>query len=1130
MSEHVWVIENIAPYLAGGLEGEEAERLEKHTANCTACAEVLEESRDLDHRLEDLFADARPGPGLEDRLIQGLRTPARARRKPWHPLVKKIAISVAALVLVAFVGLMMNQVVGDSRMPFGKKRSVVTNFLKQLKIFDNTRSMSSSKDEKQVDSPRGSYDNDGSITNGTQNQSWFSVNALDDSRWRKGTVDESIPKSGSQQGWGDTSYSFNAQVFSEMGRSGAVSVDGSMPRLSDKSERFSGLTDGTSSTILSFQDSEKAASFGFYPPKGLQDNMALGMPPIKSNEVDNKSGGAAHDVDGLKSPPQWDATPRVISESADEANGKSKDVSGFGKEVNKDNLARRQVPKYETPYSYTSNQPAPPTPTSGSGASGISYAPPAKPIASTGTKMTGSDNSKPQTADKEEKDGDKRSGFGSGGGEGKGQGRGEGKGDEKGEKKPGEEKKPSEGKDDLGKKQSEPGEPKPDPAPVVPAPAIQRKIIRSGDVEYEIDSFDSAVATITRLAGDPKRRGFVATVNSDKLPNGKVRGSVVVRVPPESLDDLLLEMRKELGKAGELKSQKIGSKEVTKEYYDLESRLKAARAMEERLLDIIKKGKGEIKDLLLAEKELGVWRTRIEEFEGELRYLSNLVSLSTLTITLYEKEIRAAYAIAETEHIRMNLEVEDVEKAQQQALTSITAAKGRITKAEMKQQSAGQYSAVIDFDVAAEGANALRDQLKKLGEVTVLDIDRLRKAEGGSNPPQDVKVERRDVQFSVTLRNVATVPPRETINLTLAAADVDAAYQKILAQAKKVMGRVVLSNLAQQRTNQTTGTIQVEIKTPEADAFLQTLKEAGDVLKIQSNENPDTANVTKSKRGFVISLLSLAQVEPRERHDLELAAKDVPTAFRAVQDAVVKAKGRIINATLNEQDRQNITAELDFDVRRVEESTIDAALKAGGDVFARKVTRSPDSDNVIDSKVRLVVKMVNAARLLPRETYTFVMEVSDVEKSADTLSAFVAEAKGRTAEAKIDKEKDGKVTAALAYYVNMGGAPILVEKVKGIGTVRVQRITRNPQVPDTDLAPARIEIILTNREMLVGEEGLWPQIRAGLKTSFTALSYSLMIIIIGLLAVLPWVLVIYAVIRLVTWRRRKTGTETPQGA
>src|SRR5207247_2011259 len=83
---------------------------------------------------------------------------------------------------------------------------------------------------------------------------------------------------------------------------------------------------------------------------------------------------------------------------------------------------------------------------------------------------------------------------------------------------------------------------------------------------------------------------------------------------------------------------RTGGQDATQAYTDLESRPRAARTMEQRLLEIIKSGKGEIKDLLLAEKELGVWRTKIEEYEGEKRYYDNLVSLSTLTITLVEKE------------------------------------------------------------------------------------------------------------------------------------------------------------------------------------------------------------------------------------------------------------------------------------------------------------------------------------------------------------------------------------------------------------------------------------------------------------------------------------------------------------
>ena len=79
------------------------------------------------------------------------------------------------------------------------------------------------------------------------------------------------------------------------------------------------------------------------------------------------------------------------------------------------------------------------------------------------------------------------------------------------------------------------------------------------------------------------------------------RSVPLVRVPTDALDGLVLDLRRELGKDGELKGLKIGSQDITKQYYDLESRLKAAKTMQERLLKIIADGKGEIKQLLEAE-------------------------------------------------------------------------------------------------------------------------------------------------------------------------------------------------------------------------------------------------------------------------------------------------------------------------------------------------------------------------------------------------------------------------------------------------------------------------------------------------------------------------------------------------
>src|SRR5439155_9996169 len=66
---------------------------------------------------------------------------------------------------------------------------------------------------------------------------------------------------------------------------------------------------------------------------------------------------------------------------------------------------------------------------------------------------------------------------------------------------------------------------------VATAATSGRKIIRNGQMEFEVDGFDSAAARVTRIANE--EGGFVSTTNSDRLPNGHVRGMLVLRVAPE---------------------------------------------------------------------------------------------------------------------------------------------------------------------------------------------------------------------------------------------------------------------------------------------------------------------------------------------------------------------------------------------------------------------------------------------------------------------------------------------------------------------------------------------------------------------------------------------------------------------
>src|SRR5207244_13287349 len=96
-----------------------------------------------------------------------------------------------------------------------------------------------------------------------------------------------------------------------------------------------------------------------------------------------------------------------------------------------------------------------------------------------------------------------------------------------------------------------------------PAPEVaNRKLIRNATVELEIVSFDDAVQKITAFANE--ERGYVATTNSQKQANGKLRGQVIVKVLPENLDRFLQKVRG----LGELKKQMLGTNDGTKRDFD----------------------------------------------------------------------------------------------------------------------------------------------------------------------------------------------------------------------------------------------------------------------------------------------------------------------------------------------------------------------------------------------------------------------------------------------------------------------------------------------------------------------------------------------------------------------------------
>jgi len=148
-------------------------------------------------------------------------------------------------------------------------------------------------------------------------------------------------------------------------------------------------------------------------------------------------------------------------------------------------------------------------------------------------------------------------------------------------------------------------------------------------------NFDEAVAHIlnnTNTAG-----GYVQTSNiSGKSIQANSyeesrRGEFILRIPKAKFDNFMLG----IGDLGSITSQQISSEDVTTAYFDTQAHLKSLNIQEERLLELLKKT-GELKDIIVLEKELSSVRYEIESLTGNLKKWDNLIDFCTLNINLRE--------------------------------------------------------------------------------------------------------------------------------------------------------------------------------------------------------------------------------------------------------------------------------------------------------------------------------------------------------------------------------------------------------------------------------------------------------------------------------------------------------------
>ena len=387
-----------------------------------------------------------------------------------------------------------------------------------------------------------------------------------------------------------------------------------------------------------------------------------------------------------------------------------------------------------------------------------------------------------------------------------------------------------------------------------PAPAsANRKLIRNATVQLEILSFDDALQKITAFANE--QHGYVATTDSQKQSNGKLRGEVVVKILPENLDPFLQKLRG----LGELKNQTLGTEDVTKAYFDTDARLKNAHVMEQRLIDMLKMKTGKVSDLLQVEKELGRVREDIEKMKGDLKYWDSQVQFATVTVSLAEKDMEEPAAFLLKERAQLSLYAPDVEKIYND-IKALASPKVQITNAQLNRDYSGRVSATMSMLIAPEESDAVIGRVKGFGRVENFQMQTQRIAQGGSGISENAKTKRDKVELNISVSREEQEQALQQTSLRIRTSSVDEKAKELRALAEKQGGRVRNSTFNRDPDGRELANVWLRVPMKNYASLMQSLNSLGRVENVSvQRQNRTDAQIDEANAPADVSIQVYSQ-------------------------------------------------------------------------------------------------------------------------------------------------------------------------------------------------------------------------------------------------------------------------------
>lgn len=137
---------------------------------------------------------------------------------------------------------------------------------------------------------------------------------------------------------------------------------------------------------------------------------------------------------------------------------------------------------------------------------------------------------------------------------------------------------------------------------------------------FEVEKALNDVESLARTLG-----GFMARRRDTEI---------TIRVPVAQFDDALTG----IASKGDMLTRDVQVQDVTEEFLDVTLRLRNARQVRERIVQLLANAKN-VKESILVERELNRLSGEIERLEGRIKYLRNRARYSTITVRFRPEQV-----------------------------------------------------------------------------------------------------------------------------------------------------------------------------------------------------------------------------------------------------------------------------------------------------------------------------------------------------------------------------------------------------------------------------------------------------------------------------------------------------------